>query len=48
MDLPYLIMIKKEVIASFQNKMDRDDFLHFLADRYPDVIFKAKMNRSKE
>ena len=33
---------KWERIASFQNPIDRDDCLSFLADRYDDVQFRAK------
>lgn len=33
---------KWDRIASFQNSVDRDDCLDFLADRYDDVQFRAK------
>lgn len=46
-NLPYVIVIKNEVIGAFQNLVDRDDCGLFLQDRYPDVEFK-KVNLLEE
>ena len=40
--LPYLIVIKKEIIATFEYIQDRDDCMEFLQCRYSDIKFKAQ------
>ncbi len=41
-DLPYIILIKKEVVGAFKNQQDRDDCFDFLKEKYSDCEFISK------